>query len=141
MDIEMSVSPIKMKLSFIDSFKGIFTVVTAVIALRCLSLERISKILNYVKSYCSREITVEEADVIWNAVRKTSFFFSGRVACIELSLAFVIFALSKSLSATWCVGVASEPFRAHSWVEVDGKPFREENYLEHKDNFRKLFAV
>ncbi len=141
MDIEMSINPIKMKLSFLDTVKGLFSVVIAFIALRFLSLEKISKILSYIKPYCSREISVKEADVIWNAVRKTNFFFSGRVACIELSLAFVIFALSKGLSVTWCVGVASEPFRAHSWIEVDGKPFREGNNLENQDNFKKLLAV
>jgi Transglutaminase-like superfamily len=141
MDIQMSVNPIKMKLNFIDSFKGLLSVVIAFVTLRFLSLEKISKILNYLKPYTSREICAEEAEIVWNAVRKSSFFFSGRVACIELSLAFVIFALSKGLSTTWCVGVASEPFRAHSWVEVDGKPFHEESYIEDKDNFRKLFTV
>jgi hypothetical protein len=139
MDQKMSLSPISVNLSWIERLRGLLTVIISYIALRCLSLSMICKILSVVKRHCSREIGIEEADIAWKAVRKSSFFFLGRVACLELSLAFVLFALTKGLSATWCVGVANEPFRAHSWVEFGGKPFREADYLE--QDFRKLLAV
>jgi hypothetical protein len=139
MDVEMSLSSISVKLSWIERLKGLFSVIIAYIALRCLSLERICKILSVVKCRCSREINIEEADIAWVAVRQSSFFFSGRVACLEFSLAFVIFALTQGLSATWCVGVATEPFRAHAWVEIGSKPFREPDSFE--QHFRRSFAI
>ena len=139
MNTEMTLQTINFKLSLLERLKGIFTVIIAYIALRCLSLSTICRTVSVVKRHCSREIDVEEADIAWAAVHQSSFFFLGRVACLELSLAFVLFAFTKGLSATWCVGVANEPFRAHSWVELDGKPFREANYVE--QDFRKLLAV
>jgi hypothetical protein len=139
MNTEMTLQTIGFKLSLIERLKGIFTVIIAYIALRCLSLSTICKIVSEVKRLCSREIDVEEADIAWAAVRQSSFFFLGRVACLELSLAFVLFALTKGLWATCCVGVANEPFRAHSWVELGEKPFREPDYVE--QDFRRLLAV
>lgn len=139
MNTEMTLQTISFKLSLIERLKGMLAVFIAYIALRCLSLSMLCRIVSVVKGRCSREIDVEEADIVWAAVRQSSFFFLGRVACVELSFAFVLFALTKGLSATWCVGVANEPFRAHSWIELGGKPFREANYVE--QDFRKLLAV
>ena len=139
MNTEMTLQTISFKLSLIERLKGIFTVIIAYIALRCLSLSMICRIVSVVKRRCSREIGVDEANIAWGAVRQSSFLFLGRVACLELSLAFVLFALIKGVSATCCVGVANEPFRAHSWVELGGKPFREPDYVE--QDFSKLFAI
>jgi|GEM_PF-2756484 hypothetical protein len=139
MDIKTALNPINVSLSWVEHLKGLSTVLIAYVALRLFSLARIGKILHVFKRFCSREISIDEANIAWAAVRKSSFFFSGRVACLELSLAFVLFALTKRLSATWCVGVAVDPFRAHAWVEIDEKPFRETDYFE--EDFRKLFAV
>lgn len=139
MNTEMTLQRIGFKLTLIERLKGILTVVIAYIALRCLSLLTICKIVSIVKRRCWREIEFEEADIAWAAVRQSSFFFLGRVACLELSLAFVLFALTKGLSATCCVGVANEPFRSHSWIELNGKPFRESEYVE--QDFSKLFTI
>jgi hypothetical protein len=139
MDVEMSLNPISVNLSLMARLRGLFAVIIAYIALRCLSLSMICKILGVVKHRCSREIGIDEADIAWAAVRQHSFFFLGRVACLELSLAFVLFALTKGLSTTFCVGVATEPFQAHAWVNLGGKPFREGDHLEH--HFRRLFTI
>lgn len=136
---EMTLQKIDLELSLLERLKGILAVIIAYIALRCLSLSQISKIISFCKRRCSREINFEEANLVWGAVRQSSFFFLGRVACLELSLAFVIFALTRNLSATCCMGVANEPFRAHSWIEVSGTPFREPNSLA--QDFNKLFTI
>lgn len=117
---DMTLQTINFKLSLIERLKGILAVIIAYIALRCLSLSNICSIVSFLKRRCSREINIEEANIVWIAVRQSSFFFLGRVACIELSLAFILFALTKGLSATWCVGVGNQPFRAHSWIELNG---------------------
>ena len=117
---------------------GLLAVALAYSAIRWFSLEKISKIIGIFKGRGLRHITVSEADIAWTSVRKSSFYFLGRTACLELS-AFVLFALMRRQSSTWCVGVATEPIRAHAWVEVDGKPFREQDGLEH--SFRKMLVV
>ncbi|MBW4687821.1 MAG: lasso peptide biosynthesis B2 protein [Komarekiella atlantica HA4396-MV6] len=139
MNTEMTLQTMSFNLSLIERLKGISSVIIAYIALRCLSLSMIGRIVSVVKHRCSREIGIDEANIAWGAVRQSSFFFLGRVACLELSLAFVLFAFTKGLSATWCVGVANKPFRAHSWIELGGKPFRESDYVE--QDFSKLFAI
>lgn len=139
MDTETALNPIEIKLNGIQQLKGLSMVMIAYTALRLLSLEKICKILRVCKPLCTQEIEMHEAESIWAAVRQSSFFFSGRVACLEWSLAFVLFALTQRSSATWCVGVATDPFRAHAWVEIDGKPFRETHFLEQQ--FRKSFAI
>jgi hypothetical protein len=139
MEIEMSLSSASIKLSWSDRLRGLFAVIVSYAALRCFSLAKICNILSSAKQNCSREISLNEANIVWESVRQSSFFFSGRLACIELSLAFVLFALTKKLSTTWCVGVATQPFRAHAWIELDGKPFREAEYLE--QHFRRTFTV
>lgn len=135
----MSLNPLSIKLSWIEVLRGFITTTIAYLALRCLSLARICKILSLIKSHCHCEVDLNEANIAWAAVRKSSFFFLGRAACLELSLAFMLFFLTKGISATWCVGVAIEPFRSHAWIEINGKPFREANYLE--QHFNKLFVV
>lgn len=72
-------------------------------------------------------------------MRQSSFFFLGRATCLELSLAFVFFAATKGLSATWCVGMATAPFRSNSWIELGGKPFREDDCVER--DFKKMLVV
>jgi len=139
MDDSMSFQAIDVNLSWKDRIVGLFSLLAAYVVLRCLNLEKISKIVGKLKNRSSREITTREADIAWAAVRKSGFILLGRAACIELSLAFVFFAATKGLSATWCVGVSSDPIAAHSWIEIDGKAFREvENFQQH---FRALIAI
>ncbi|NDJ25194.1 lasso peptide biosynthesis B2 protein [Nostoc sp. B(2019)] len=139
MDDRMSLTPTSISLKWNERLIGLFAVVIAYIAVRWLSIFRISKLLSILKRYCSREITNYEADIVWVTVRESSFLLLGRVACLEFSLAFVLLALTKGLSSSWCIGVSNEPVQAHAWVEIGGLPFREVDNFEYR--FRKLLAV
>lgn len=138
MEIDMSIKPIDINLNWTDRLTGFVVVIIAYIGSRCLSMEMICKILRAAKHRCSREINIHEANIVWAAVCYPNSLFLGRLACLESSLAFVLLALAKGLSATWCVGVATQPFRAHAWVEISGEPFRESKL---KQDFRKLITV
>lgn len=135
----MSLSPLDSKLKWTERFRGLFALIVAYVALRFFSLLTISRFLRLAKRYCSRQISLEEADTAWQAVRQASSFFLGRVACLELSLALVLFALSKGLSVVWSTGVKLKPFEAHAWVEIEGKPFREPDYVE--SDLKKTLTV
>lgn len=138
-DNAMSLEPINVSLNLGERLMGLLAVALAYLAVRWLSLEKISKLLGIFKGRVFRQITVSEAEIAWASVRKSSFYFPGRTACLELSLAFVLFALMRRRSSTWCVGVATDPIRAHAWVEVDRKPFREQDGFER--HFRKMLVL
>lgn len=40
--------------------------------------------------------------------------------CLERSLAVVFLCRLRGVWPDWCCGVATEPFRAHAWVEAEG---------------------
>jgi Transglutaminase-like superfamily len=138
-DNAQSLEPINASLNLGERFIGLLAVALAYLAARWLSLEKISNLLRIFKSHVFRQITMSEAEIAWASVRKSSFYFPGRTACLELSLAFVLFALMRRRSSTWCVGVATDPIRSHAWVEVDRKPFREQDGFER--HFRRMLIV
>ena len=127
---QMSLSPLNSELKWTQYFRGVCALIVAYVALRLFSLFTISKFLRFTKPYCFRQISLEEADIAWKTVHQPRLLFLGRAACLEFSLALVLFALSKGLSVVWCTGVKLKPFRAHAWVEIDGKPFHEPDYVE-----------
>lgn len=139
MDYEMSLDSSKRKFGFIDKIKGVLSVTISYFIVHSLSLFKIGKLIKVAKHICIKEISIEEANAIWEVVRQSSFFFPARVACLETSLAFVLFALTKRLFVSWCVGVKIQPFEAHAWIEIDGKPFRESETIEQE--FKKLFVA
>ncbi|WP_241481557.1 lasso peptide biosynthesis B2 protein [Nocardiopsis gilva] len=46
-------------------------------------------------------------------------------ACLQRSLATVLLCRMGGSQPTWCVGVRTEPFQAHAWVEAEGAPVGE----------------
>jgi hypothetical protein len=56
------------------------------------------------------------------AVSRASGYYPGRAACLEQSLAAVLLAALRRHQLTWCLGVATGPYRFHAWVEADGQP-------------------
>ncbi|GET44187.1 lasso peptide biosynthesis B2 protein [Microseira wollei] len=129
----------EIKISLLDRIAGQLLVLLAYLLIGFLPLSTISKIISVFKSRCGREIYEEEAKVAWKAVRQLGIASLGRVACLELSLAFMLFALTRRLSATWCVGVSINPFAAHAWVEINGIPFKEQDEIEHL--YKKILVV
>jgi hypothetical protein len=136
---KMSLESFKYKPSFLDKFQGVIFVILAYIIIHYISIFKISKLIKIAKYICIREISIEEADIMWETVLQSSSFFPGRIACLEQSLAFVLFAAAKRLSVVWCVGVRINPFEAHAWAELDGKPFRESENVEKE--FKKIFSI
>lgn len=72
-------------------------------------------------------------------MHQASYLFPGRAACLEMSLAFIVFSLLTRHSATWCIGILTDCFSSHAWVEIENKPFREKEQVEKL--FVKLVSV
>ncbi|WP_059005882.1 lasso peptide biosynthesis B2 protein [Streptomyces specialis] len=60
------------------------------------------------------------------------------LGCLQRSVATVLLCRTRGRWADWCTGFRTEPFGAHAWVEVDGRPVDEPGELR---VFRTVLAV
>lgn len=65
--------------------------------------------------------------------------FTARERCLFDSIALVCFLAREGLATRWVIGVATHPFRAHSWVQ-DGDTVLNDLH-EHVRGFRPILAV
>ena len=61
-------------------------------------------------------------DEVAHAVAVAAAFFPGRAICLEQSVACYVLLRRYGHPADLRVGVQPYPFRAHAWVDVDGRP-------------------
>ena len=55
------------------------------------------------------------------AVMRVSPRIATKSACLPRSIGTVLLCRLRGQWPTWVVGVAADPFRAHAWVEADGR--------------------
>lgn len=81
----------------------------------------------------------DETSALRDTVLSASAYCRGDSACLPRSLAVVLLSRLRGRWPDWCVGVlATPPFTAHAWLEVDGEvvdePLR-------RDDVRTFFRV
>lgn len=76
----------------------------------------------------SRPAGREHVERALDAVVTVSSRCAGRY-CLQRSLAVALLCRLHGAWPDWCAGAATNPFRAHAWVEVDGMPVREPSGL------------
>ncbi|WP_061291731.1 lasso peptide biosynthesis B2 protein [Herbidospora cretacea] len=54
-------------------------------------------------------------------VSRAAGWFPGRAACLQISLATVLWAGFLGRRADWCFGVLPDPYTFHAWIEADGE--------------------
>ncbi|GAB1821759.1 lasso peptide biosynthesis B2 protein [Herbidospora sp. RD11066] len=54
-------------------------------------------------------------------VTRAAGWFPGRAACLQISLATVLWAGLAGRRADWCFGVLPDPYTFHAWIEADGE--------------------
>ncbi|MFI9204099.1 lasso peptide biosynthesis B2 protein [Streptomyces sp. NPDC053048] len=64
--------------------------------------------------------TPAQAGAARDVVVNVSTRCAGR-ACLQRSLAVVLLCRLRGTWPTWCTGVRTSPFRAHAWVEAEGR--------------------
>ncbi|MFI1890688.1 lasso peptide biosynthesis B2 protein [Streptomyces jumonjinensis] len=72
----------------------------------------------------ARPATGQQALAAREAVVHVSVRCAGQ-ACLQRSVATALLCRMAGAWPDWCTGVRIKPFRAHAWVEVDGKPVGE----------------
>ncbi|MFJ8689557.1 lasso peptide biosynthesis B2 protein [Micromonospora wenchangensis] len=85
--------------------------------------QRLCRVLEFVRRG-SRPATEEEARRARNAVIAVSVPCAGP-RCLQRSVATVLLCRVGRAWPDWCTGVRTQPFQAHAWVAVDGKPVGE----------------
>lgn len=60
------------------------------------------------------------------------------LGCLQRSVATVLLCRMSGVWPEWCTGVRTEPFRAHAWVEAEGRPVGEGDDLR---LFHKMMRI
>ncbi|MDI5980185.1 lasso peptide biosynthesis B2 protein [Amycolatopsis magusensis] len=84
---------------------------------------RLRRALELAKSGARRS-TAEQAMAARQAVVSVSRRCAGQ-QCLQRAIATALLCRSAGTWPDWRTGVRTEPFRAHAWVEVDGKAIGE----------------
>ncbi|MEU6482662.1 lasso peptide biosynthesis B2 protein [Streptomyces sp. NPDC046887] len=72
----------------------------------------------------TRPATEDQALAARRAVVAVSSRCAGQ-GCLQRSVATVLLCQLRGVRPDWSTGVRTQPFVAHAWVEVDGKPVGE----------------
>nr|WP_202511647.1 lasso peptide biosynthesis B2 protein [Streptomyces sp. SID3343] len=98
--------------------------VAAARVLTLLSPGRMRKALVFARGGASGPATAAQVSTARRAVVAVSARCAGE-GCVQRSVATALLCRARGVWPTWCSGVRTEPFRAHAWVEVDGRPVGE----------------
>lgn len=69
--------------------------------------------------------TYDQALAAHDAVVTASPYCAGIRQCLPRSIAICLLCRLHGVWPTWCTGVRTAPFRAHAWVEAEGRPVAE----------------
>ncbi|MFH8347236.1 lasso peptide biosynthesis B2 protein [Streptomyces sp. NPDC018045] len=97
--------------------------VAAARLLTCFSPRTLCRALETVRRG-ARPATEPEAARARHAVVAVSVRCAGN-GCLQRSVATALLCRLRGRWPQWCTGVRTEPFRAHAWVAVDGRPVGE----------------
>ncbi len=90
-----------------------------------LRFGRVVALARWTTRRCRRTASLTEATSMTTAISQTARHRSGRVACLERSLAAVLLAALHRRSVGWRIGVRLMPYASHAWIEIDGYPVGE----------------
>lgn len=97
---------------------------------------RLARVLRLL-SRGTRPATVAQAEYARQAAVSVSARCAG-LGCLQRSVAAVLLCRARGRWADWCTGFRTQPFAAHAWVEVEGRPVGEPPGLS---VFRAVLAV
>jgi hypothetical protein len=98
---------------------------TLAVTLLRLRFSRTVSLARWTTRRFPRSASTDEATSMTTAIRESARHRTGRVACLEQSLAAVLLAAAHRRSVRWHIGVRLMPYASHAWIEVDGHPVGE----------------
>jgi hypothetical protein len=102
-----------------------------------LSRGDFAKLYDRVRNYATRKHAADSGatDRICTAVDLASICYWKRVLCLQRSAATACLLKHFGVPAEMAIGVQQMPFKAHAWVEVDGRVVSDKPYM------REMYAV
>jgi hypothetical protein len=90
-----------------------------------------------VRAYPIRKmaISADTAERVCSAVDMACIWYWKEVLCLQRSAATACFLKRYGVPAQMMIGAQQMPFRAHAWVEVDGRIVNDKPYM------REMYAV
>lgn len=116
-------------------------VFAAVVLLRFPFRTVIKAVATLKRALVRRGASRAEGEGSVSAVSVVSGRLPFQVACMELSLAAVLWCAIRGRSLDWCFGHSVDPIAFHSWVEVDGKPLRGAREEPVVAVYQRIFSV
>ncbi len=110
----------------------------AAAALRSVRFHRIERLARALVRPTRRCAGVVEIEIMLAAIDRAGGWLPVRVACLERSLAVVLWCGLLRRSVCWRIGVRSPPFATHAWVEAAGRPVGE---LVSIDSYRPILTI
>lgn len=92
----------------------------ATVTLRSFRFHRIERLTRWLIHPARHPAGAAEIEGMLAAIDRASQWLPARVACLERSLAVVLWCGLRRRSTCWRIGVRTPPFTAHSWIEADG---------------------
>ncbi|MGH3547892.1 MAG: lasso peptide biosynthesis B2 protein [Pseudonocardiaceae bacterium] len=93
----------------------------ATAALRSVRFDLVEWLARWLVHLARHPAGAEEIEVMLAAIDRAGCWLPARVACLERSLAVVLWCGLRRRSVCWRIGVRTPPFTAHSWIEVAGQ--------------------
>jgi hypothetical protein len=101
-----------------------------------LALESFELLYQKVRNSPTRKTpcTQDSIELICGAVDMACIWYCKEVLCLQRSAATTCLLRKYGISAHLVIGAQQMPFKAHAWVEVDGKVVNDKQYV------RELYA-
>jgi hypothetical protein len=111
-------------LSIPDKLTGLTAFTAAVVMLRVLPFRVSLAAARILKRILAREpASQQDAEQAVAARDWAARWFPGRVACLENSLAALLFTALHRRNAAWCIGFRLQPAESHAWIQdSNGNP-------------------
>lgn len=113
-----------------------FAVVSlARLSLRVAGFRRTMAWVSRLAPVIARRVPRGTPEGVVRSIAVAAAFFPGRAICLEQSVAGYLLLRRWGHQVALRVGVQPYPFRAHAWVELDGRPL-----LENEDELVRFVA-
>lgn len=123
-DLLVEYEPITPSIRLLHAYRLIKAYLQAVWSLRVSSLAKISDRIEVRKRKANpqpdRNSIADVREIFLVYVRLRPFLFRSNGKCLLDSLVLVEFLHHFNVYPTWVIGVSTDPFLAHSWLEIDG---------------------
>ena len=97
-----------------------------------LAREDFQSLYNKVRNYpiSNKTVSPDAVEQICSALNIACIWYCKEVLCLQRSAASTCLLRKYGVSAHLVIGAQQMPFKAHAWVEVDGRVVNDKHYIQ-----------